>query len=68
MASPTEKTKSTPYAEFLAEREELMRFKWLASERESRDVGLESALMEWAAGHRSEWRQRRNQIVKIRDK
>ncbi|MCP5557008.1 MAG: hypothetical protein H7A55_04570 [Verrucomicrobiaceae bacterium] len=68
MATATEKIKSTPYAEFLAEREELMRFKWLASERAKRDVGLENALMEWAAGHRSEWRQRRNQLVKVRDK
>ena len=68
MAAATDKIKSTPYAELLAERDQLMRFKWLASEKAKRDVGLENALMEWAAEHRSKWRQERNQVVKVREK
>jgi hypothetical protein len=30
----------TPYGEFLAEQEEILRLKWLASELEGRDIGF----------------------------
>ena len=41
------RTGSTAYREFLADREDLMRHKWLMSEKAGSDVGLESALLEW---------------------
>ncbi len=48
------------YSEFKAELEQILRHKWLVSEKENRDVGFERALNEWAQNHRSEWRRDRN--------
>lgn len=48
------------YQEFLAEREEIRRCKWLVSEREGHDIGFERALTEWVANHREEWRKKRD--------
>lgn len=47
---------STLYQEFLAEREEIMRHKWIESEKAGYDVGFERALMDWILHHRSAWR------------
>jgi hypothetical protein len=60
--------KIEPYLEFLAEREELLKHKWLLSERQQADVGFEVALVDWALNHRPEWRQRRNQMAGIGSK
>ncbi len=54
-----------PYQEFLAEREELLRHKWLMSEQHGMDIGFESALIDWARAHRATWRQQRNQMLRI---
>jgi len=50
---------SSLYREFLAEREEVLRHKWLESEKVGIDVGFEEALTDWMVKHRSEWRKRR---------
>lgn len=50
----------TPYAEFLAELDEIQRHKWHISEKEGADVGFERALNDWALSHRSAWRHMRN--------
>ena len=50
---------SSLYREFLAEREEVLRHKWLESEKVGIDVGFEEALTDWMVKHRSEWRRRR---------
>ena len=47
------------YQEFLAEREEIRRCKWLISEKEGRDIGFERALTDWVAKHREVWRRKR---------
>ncbi len=47
---------STLYREFLAEREEILRHKWIESEKAGRDIGFEAALTDWIVHHRSEWR------------
>ncbi len=47
------------YKEFLAEREEILRHKWLESEKRGFDIGFERALLDWIMKHRSEWRTRR---------
>lgn len=47
------------YEEFLAEREEIRRFKWIKSEQEGRDIGFERALTEWVSQEREEWRKLR---------
>ncbi len=59
--SSPEAPEGTPYGEFLAELEEIKRLKWLASERDGRDVGFEHALNDWAKKHREAWRRSRNQ-------
>ena len=41
--------------QFAAEREEVLRHKWLESEKAQCDIGFEKALMEWVLRHRSAW-------------
>ena len=47
------------YQQCLAAREEVLRHKWLESERAGRDIGLERALMDWVLNHRTKWRKSR---------
>lgn len=47
------------YKEFLAEREEILRHKWLESEKVGYDIGFEKALLDWIVKHRSSWRSQR---------
>lgn len=51
---------STFYREFLAEREEILRHKWIESEKAGRDIGFERALLDWMLKHRTTWRQTRS--------
>jgi len=51
------------YKEFLAEREEILRHKWLESERAGHDIGFEKALLDWIVRHRADWRSRRQQAM-----
>lgn len=51
--------RSTLYQEFLAEREEILRHKWLESEKAGCDVGMDTALTNWMFHHRSKWRKER---------
>jgi hypothetical protein len=51
---------STLYREFLAEREEIMRHKWIESEKAGHDIGFERALIDWIVKHRAKWRKTRN--------
>ncbi len=44
------------YQEFLAERDEILRHKWIKSEEAGRDIGFETALVDWAADHREKWK------------
>lgn len=50
---------SSLYQEFLAEREEILRHKWLESERLGYDIGFERALLDWIRKHREGWRSAR---------
>ena len=52
---------SALYREFLAEREEILRHKWLESEKVGYDIGFERALLDWIVKHRSNWRKARKQ-------
>lgn len=47
------------YREFEAEREEIMRHKWLESEKEGKDIGFDRALTDWIVKYRTAWRQTR---------
>jgi hypothetical protein len=52
---------SALYREFLAEREEILRHKWIESEKAGYDIGFERALLDWIVKHRSNWRRSRKQ-------
>lgn len=54
---------SSLYREFQAEREEILRHKWIESEKAGRDIGFESALTDWIMRHRSNWRRNRKLAV-----
>ncbi|MDX2081162.1 MAG: hypothetical protein SFU53_10285 [Terrimicrobiaceae bacterium] len=47
---------SVLYKEFLAEREEILRHKWIESEKAGQDIGFERALLDWIVKYRSAWR------------
>ena len=53
--------KSPLYQEFLAEREEILRHKWIESEKAGHDIGFEKALLDWMVKHRAGWRALRRQ-------
>jgi hypothetical protein len=50
---------STLYREFQAEREEILRHKWIESEKAGHDIGFERALTDWIIKHRAQWRKAR---------
>lgn len=52
---------SSLYQEFLAEREEILKHKWIESEKAGKDVGFEKALLDWIRNHRDEWKNVRRQ-------
>jgi hypothetical protein len=54
---------SSLYREFLAEREEILKHKWIESEKAGRDIGFDRALTDWIVKHRSKWRKSRQSTV-----
>ena len=50
---------SSLYREFQAERDEILRHKWIESEKAGHDIGFERALTDWIVKHRSKWRKAR---------
>ena len=50
---------SSLYREFQAEREEILRHKWIESEKAGYDIGFERALTDWIINHRASWRKTR---------
>ena len=56
---------SVLYKEFLAEREEILKHKWIESEKAGSDIGCEKALLDWIVKHRSHWRERRVREMKL---
>lgn len=52
-------SRSSLYQEFLAERDEILRHKWIESEKAGRDIGFERALLDWIRKHRQNWRSAR---------
>jgi hypothetical protein len=60
--SPVEQAwvrRSALYREFLAEREEILKHKWIESEKAGRDIGFESALVSWVVHRRAQWQKAR---------
>jgi hypothetical protein len=50
---------SSLYKEFQAEREEILKHKWIESEKAGYDIGFERALTDWIVRYRTKWRQSR---------
>lgn len=50
---------SSLYREFQAEREEILKHKWIESEKAGYDIGFERALTDWIVKYRSKWRRAR---------
>jgi hypothetical protein len=50
---------SSLYREFQAEREELLKHKWIESEKAGHDIGFNRALTDWIIKHRASWREAR---------
>jgi hypothetical protein len=45
----------TLYQRFLAEREEILKHKWIESEKRGYDMGFEKAIIDWMTVHRKNW-------------
>ena len=43
------------YKLFYEMREEIMRHKWIESEKQNKDIGLEAAITDWMKNHRVNW-------------
>jgi hypothetical protein len=55
---------SVLYKEFLAERDEILRHKWIESEKVGRDIGFERALLDWIIKYRANWRSDRSKLLR----
>lgn len=49
-------TSNSIYEEFFAEREEILKHKWIESEKIGKDIGFDNALFDWILKYRSAWR------------
>lgn len=49
------KNKPSLYEQFLVELDEIMKHKWIESEKQGYDIGFEKALTSWVKNHRNEW-------------
>ena len=47
---------SALYKKFIEEREEILKHKWIESEKAGQDIGFEKALLDWVFNHREKWR------------
>ena len=51
--------KSALYQNFQAERTEILRHKWIQSQKAGHDIGFEMALIDWVVNYRVGWRAQR---------
>ncbi|MBH55137.1 MAG: hypothetical protein CMI18_12440 [Opitutaceae bacterium] len=56
--------KSSLYQEFLAERDEILKHKWIESQKAGYDIGFEKALLDWIRNHRDVWKENRHKAPK----
>lgn len=48
-------TKKNVYLKFIDMKNEILKHKWIESEKVGRDIGFEIALLDWISKHRSNW-------------
>ena len=53
-------TESALYKQFVEEKEEILKHKWIESEKAGYDIGFDKALLDWIFKHRIAWRAARN--------
>ena len=56
--------KSSLYRELEAELGEILKHKWIESEKAGRDIGFDQALTDWNVKHRSNWRKSRLSAIR----
>ncbi len=54
---------STHYAAFSAERDEILKLKWVESEKVGHDIGFDRALLDWVRNHRDRWWASRRKVL-----
>jgi hypothetical protein len=50
------------YQEYLAERDEILKHKWIQSQKAGHDLGFEWALTDWVVKYRTGWRKWRKSL------
>lgn len=55
------------YKEFQEMREEIMKHKWIESEKAGHDVGFEFAITDWMKNHRKNWIKSRKEFRKEKE-
>jgi hypothetical protein len=55
-SAPQSFVKSRLYEAFSAKRAEILRHKWIESEKAGRDIGFDDALIDWTVHHHAAWR------------
>ena len=48
-------TKKCIYSKFIDMKNEIMKHKWIESEKAGKDIGFEKALTDWVNKHRTGW-------------
>lgn len=65
MSTTTQSRNAINYYEvYLAELDEIRRYKWIESQKAGEDIGFERALVEWVTQHRDAWRSERDSDAK----
>lgn len=59
MSDDVDISKLSLYKEFMAEKDEILKHKWIESEKVGYDIGFEKALIDWVMNHRKAWRDKR---------
>ena len=54
---------SNAYQNFIVERQQILDYKWIESQKAGEDIGLDRALTEWVSQHREAWRASRKQAA-----
>jgi hypothetical protein len=47
---------SNSYARYLKLRDEVLKHKWIESEKAKQDIGFEQALLDWLSKHHGQWK------------
>jgi hypothetical protein len=48
--------RSNSYTKYLKLREEILKHKWIESEKRQKDIGFEQALVDWLSKHHGQWK------------